>query len=99
MTANTNSCTGRQGFGKEGSLGTPFHDTSRNKSNTDRRHRIQMTTPAFLYTSDEVDVRCSLHNTSRCYKWENNNKIEFDVGMVTLRQPLEHERRPAHSNG
>ena len=24
----------------------------------------------------------------------NNNKIEIDAGMVTLRQPLGHERRP-----
>ena len=27
------------------------------------------------------------------------SKIEIDAGMVTLRQPLGHERRPAHSNG
>ena len=33
-----------------------------------------------------------------CYP-SYNNKIEIDAGMVTLRQPLEHERRPARSNG
>ena len=34
-----------------------------------------------------------------CCALNNNNKIEIDAGMATLRQPLGHERRPARSNG
>ena len=38
-------------------------------------------------------------STWRIQSSSNNNKIEIDAGMVTLRQPLGHERRPARSNG
>ena len=40
----------------------------------------------------------NVDSTVRIGQWPGN-KIEIDAGMVTLRQPLGHERRPARSNG
>ena len=36
-------------------------------------------------------------STSMAAAIDNNNKIEIDAGIVTLRQQLGHERRQAHS--